>query len=206
MVLPARLRPIIIILIAFLAWRLILLVISFWAVSTYGTYDFVGHSMKPFNAFYDIFNFGSLINSQSNWDGWQYISISQRGFLYEYQYAFFPLLSFLIFIITTLTPLHAGIAGLLITNGGFLLSLVMLYHLCRLDYDEETSLRIIFLLLIFPASFFYGMIYTESLFLLFSVLCFYFLRKEKFLALALSGFLLAVEFSAPPSPSHAKYL
>lgn len=176
----------------FLLWRALIFALSIWGINLFGIQEFPDSGMRPLNYNYEEFDYGKELNSQSNWDGWQYISISQNDFEHEYQYAFFPLLPKLIGIFSDTFDLNPVATGIILANLFLLLAILYLYKLLSIDYGENVALKTIFLLLIFPGSFFFGMIYTESLFLLLSVLCFYCLRKEKFLPLFIFGFLIAL--------------
>ncbi len=176
----------------FVAWRIAIFALSIWGVNSFGVQEFPSEGIRPLNYNYEDFDYGKALNSQTSWDGWQYISISQDNFEYEYQYAFFPMLPKLIAGLTDLTGINPAAAGLILTNIFLLLAIIYIYKLVALDSDTNTAMKVPLLLLVFPGSFFFGMVYTESLFLLFSVLCFYYFRKEKFLLVFIFGLLLAL--------------
>ena len=58
------------------------------------------------------------------------------------------------------------------------LAMVALYHLARLDLPRRRAERAVLLTMIFPFSFFFGVVYSESTFLLFTVLAFYGFRTR----------------------------
>ena len=58
--------------------------------------------------------------------------------------------------------------------------------------DKNRAFWTIVFLVIFPTSFFFGSLYTESLFFLFTVSFFYFLKKGNFLAAGVFGFFAAL--------------
>ena len=62
----------------------------------------------------------------------------------------------------------------------------MLYKLTLLEFKNKQSafLAILFFNL-FPTSYFTNSIYSESLFLLLTITCFYYLRKENFILVAI---------------------
>lgn len=68
----------------------------------------------------------------------------------------------------------------------------MFYKLVRLDYPKKIAFWSIFFLLIFPTSFYFGSIYTESLFLLLTLLSFYYARKKQWLISSFFALLLTV--------------
>jgi len=123
--------------------------------------------------------------------------IAAKG--YTVNAGFFPLFPLLINIFTHLfgqniLPFDPKqyLAATVLVNSFFLLSLLIFYKLTKLDYSENIAIWSIVFLLIFPTSFFYSSIYSESLFLLLSLLSFYFARKKKwFLAGTMGMFLSA---------------
>jgi Gpi18-like mannosyltransferase len=81
--------------------------------------------------------------------------------------------------------LYSGmiVSGLCFAGAG-----TMLYRLARLDHNREYAVRVLKFLCIFPGSFFFAAPMSESLFLLLSVFCIYFLRKKDwFIACILAG-------------------
>ena len=72
-------------------------------------------------------------------------------------------------------------AGVVISWVAFVLAMVALYSLARLDVSRVHARRAVLLATIFPFSFFFGVVYTESLFLLFTVLAFYGFRTRRWL-------------------------
>lgn len=118
----------------------------------------------------------------ANFDGVHYLSIAGMG--YSNNAGFFP---FYPLLIKTLTSFLESIqafgaiqffSALFISNLAFFLSLLVFYKLIRLDFPDKIAYSSIIFLLAFPTSFYFGAIYTESLFLLFALLSFYFARKN----------------------------
>src|SRR6185436_7499876 len=73
------------------------------------------------------------------------------------------------------------IAGIAVSWTCFVLAMVALYYLARLDLPPPRAERAVLLTMIFPFSFFYGVVYSESTFLLFAILAFYFFRTRRWL-------------------------
>ena len=126
-----------------------------------------------------------------NWDGGNYLSIVEYGYIDLYLYAFFPLYPLLIKLLTVLVG-NFYWSALFVSWSAFLAGLTYLYKLLRLDYSQKITLKIIFLMLIFPTSFFLVVSYSESLFLFLSVSCFYYLRKNKLLFSTILAMLASV--------------
>jgi hypothetical protein len=79
------------------------------------------------------------------------------------------------------------ISGIGISWLCFILAMVALYYLARLDLPRRRAERAVLLTMIFPFSFFYGVAYSESTFLLFAVLAFYSFRTRHWLVGGLCG-------------------
>jgi Gpi18-like mannosyltransferase len=117
----------------------------------------------------------------ANFDGEHYLTIALQGYG-NLEQAFFPLFPWL--IKTLVYPLRENlsallISGLTISHLAFLVALFLFYKLIRLDFDNKVAKLAILFLLVFPTSFFFGAIYTESLFLLLIIGSFYAARKEQ---------------------------
>jgi hypothetical protein len=68
----------------------------------------------------------------------------------------------------------------------------LLYKLVRFDYDEETALRTIKYLFLFPTTFILSGVFSEALYLFLILLCFYTARRQKWFLTAASSFLVAL--------------
>ena len=128
----------------------------------------------------------------ANFDGEHYLSIALYGYK-NLQQAFFPAYPTLInsvsyFFGTGLE--HYLLSGLIVSNILFFASLVLFWKIIRLDFSESIAKLSIIALLVFPTSFYFGAVYTESLFLFSSLLTYYFYRKDKFLLSGLFGILM----------------
>jgi hypothetical protein len=82
------------------------------------------------------------------------------------------------------------ITGLFLSNFFTIAAIIFLYQTARDFYDESTVLKTSLLLLAFPTSFFLGLIYSDSLFLMLVTALFYFELKNKKWAYLLCAFLL----------------
>jgi Gpi18-like mannosyltransferase len=126
-----------------------------------------------------------------NFDGRNYLKVATEGYSSAQQrfnlrvfFPFYPLLVRIASLNLLLNPIFIGLAISIISLLG---SLFILHKLLKLENIPETKrFRTIFLLFLFPASFFYLAFYTESLLLLLSVLTFYFIKKKNFLAASVS--------------------
>lgn len=130
-----------------------------------------------------------LIWGWANFDGEHYLSIARHGYQ-PLSYFFFPLYPLLINLFAFGNQLVNYLtAGLFISHFSFFVAMVGLWKLLRIDYKNKTSLIILATLLVFPTTFYFVGVYTESLFLALVVWCFYFARKGKWYLVGLLGFL-----------------
>lgn len=143
---------------------------------------------RLFDNFYGFFR-RALTHSM---DSVHYVNIVHFGYSYPPKtIVFFPLYPFIFWIANSF--LHNLTLTTLCLNFVFL-SLALYYLFVMIEHDFSTrvaKLTIAFLLL-FPVSFFSFLLYTESLFLLLTVLCFYFLQKKHWRGAGIVGFLAAL--------------
>lgn len=177
------------ILFLYIIWKLILTVVLAYGVNyiPLGNTDrFLGGG--PIN-----FRIAPELLSWANFDGEHYLAISMYGYK-SLEQAFFPVYPGFISVLSK--PFYSGsflglinstIIGLLISNIAFFLSLVVLYKLIIIDFSKKIALITIILILIFPTSFYFGALYSESLFLLLSSLAFLSVRKKKWVLAAFFG-------------------
>lgn len=115
--------------------------------------------------------FGSLLaGSVDRFDAAYYLDIAAHGYgsFSSGKVAFFPLYPALIRLFTPVfvTPV---VAGVVVSLGALLLALVLLYRLTELELGPRAARATVLLLAFAPVSFFFGAVYTESLFLMLSV-------------------------------------
>lgn len=177
----------------FLIWRIALFSIAFFAmliIPNFGNrFPYANTVLIPTHLPSWIWGFG-------NFDGVHYLRIAQDGYQAEFSQAFFPLyplatkfmadFNLLIPKNPTLdTRIYVDpsyfFAGLILSNILFLLSLILFYKLVRVDFNEKVAFGSLILLILFPTSFYFGAIYTESLFLFLVLGALYSIRKNSFL-------------------------
>jgi hypothetical protein len=125
------------------------------------------------------------------WDTLHYQAIAERGFK-AFDTALFtpPLYPFLMRLFSPLFEGNTLASGLFISALAFLGCLICIYFLAHLELqDSEASWRAVIYISIFPTSFFFLAAYNESLFLLNTLLCFYFVKKSHWI---LAGFFAAL--------------
>ncbi|HYM25337.1 MAG TPA: glycosyltransferase family 39 protein [Vicinamibacterales bacterium] len=104
--------------------------------------------------------------------------------------AYFPVYPMLMRYVGNVFGRHHAtyyIAGVGIAWTCFVGAMVALYYLARLDLNRRLAERAVLLAAVFPFAFFFGVAYSESTFLLFTVLAFYFFRRGRYLAGGICG-------------------
>lgn len=144
-----------------------------------------GLSIKnlPFRPSYPHWDI-ALVNQGPEWlwfwggfDGVHYLNIAEKGYEYGLTQAFFPLYPLLIRWLNIFD--NRLITGLLISHISFIGFLYFFVKLGRMDFKAAAVRWSGALFLLFPASFFLYGVYTESLFLLLTVACFYLARRRQ---------------------------
>ena len=168
------------ILMLFIGWRILLFIYLFLAIGILPLrLNFLGGGLENYLK-------NPLIWSWLNFDGEHYLSIAQRGYQ-DLEYFFFPTYPILlrtiteIFVLpfqTEISTINYVLSGLFISNLAFLIGLIGLVKLIKFDYEEDIAYLTVILILLFPASFYFGSFYSESLFFSLVVWSFYFARKK----------------------------
>lgn len=170
-------------LISFLTWRILLFAFLFLAIKFVPLQkDFLGGGVENYLE-------APWFWAWANFDGEHYLSIARYGYK-SLQFFFFPLYPILIKFVAHLFGdnfFDYLISGLVVSNISFFISLVGLWKLARLDFDYKTILFSLLTLLVFPTSFYFGSVYTESLFFSLVVWTFYFARKKRWLLTGILG-------------------
>jgi Mannosyltransferase (PIG-V) len=129
---------------------------------------------------------GLLLSPANRWDAGFYLSIAHSGYYEPRTPAFFPLYPLLIRIIGE--PIDglgvAGtysfeIAGVFISLASFFVALYLLHRLVDLELGPKVADNAVMLTALFPTSFFFSAIYTESVFLALTVGCVYSARRGR---------------------------
>lgn len=130
----------------------------------------------------------ALIENFTRWDAEWYMNIASMGYYSSDSSAFFPLYPYSIRGLSLLTGLSYRISGLLIASAAFLAALYILLRLLSIDFSQKVAVRTVLLMVLFPTSFYFSAIYTESLFLFWTVGCFYLARKGNWWWAGIFGF------------------
>lgn len=143
------------------------------------------HQPSPFsaglmpNAFWDTF---------ARWDSGWYYQIARNGPHYTPDgrdtIAWFPVYPLLMRGVGGLIgrrgfDLYLG--GIIVSWTAFVLALIGLYYLTRLDRSRRHAERAVLFVTVFPFSYFFGIVYSEALFLAATVWTFYCFRTRRWL-------------------------
>lgn len=181
--------PIFKILAIFISWKFILIITLLLAIRfvPLGYTDrFLGGGPNNYRIAPEFF-------SWANFDGEHYLSIAIFGYK-KLEQAFFPVFPLLISFFAKpfssdlmSSTVNSIFVGILVSNIAFFLALLMLWKLLNIDFSKKLALFTIFLIAIFPTSFYFGALYNESLFLLLTVSSFFFARKGNWFFASLLG-------------------
>lgn len=118
-----------------------------------------------------------LVTYWQRWDAIWYTHIAQWGYWTPQATAFFPLYPVLIKAASFLDGQHYGLAALVVSNLGALIAFVGIALLAvQEERDTSAGWRAVRVLAAYPLAFFLVAPYTESLFLGFAALAFFFAR------------------------------
>ncbi len=157
-----------------IAWRLAILLVAILAVFLLPVRD----CCQDFGSKLSLAYLGHI---WANFAGSDFLDLAAHGYGFPLKigtYIFFPLFPALIHQLATIIPDYLA-SGLIVAHTSLILAFYFLYQLVKLDHPKKVAWRTLFLLLIFPTSFFFGSVYTESFFLLLAVLTFYFVRRDR---------------------------
>lgn len=161
----------------FIANRLVLLIISYLTARLF--YDVLGRST-------------SLYALWHRWDVLWFVRLADHGYVWvrppvQSDLAFFPLYPLLMHILSVITPLSAYAGGLVISGVSFALALYLLHRLVLHDCSPDVAERTVTYVGLFPTALFFFTAYSEALYLLCSVACFYALRLRRWWLAGLCG-------------------
>ncbi len=168
-------------------WKIIDLIISFIAPKIIPYLGFFSYANTMFK-----YGLPDFIRKLSNFDGIFYIRIALKGYS-QYEQAYFPLYPLLIRFITPLTGNNPIIAGVLISHLAFFLAFFVLYRCLKLERIPHKHIWwTLCFLLFYPTSFFFGVMYTESLFLLLFTSTLFFLKRKAYILAFVFGYFTAL--------------
>jgi hypothetical protein len=134
----------------------------------------------------------NAVDGMNRWDAPWFTKIAQRGYEADDESAaFFPGYPLVVGAVDRLLPIGVVGAALLVSNAAFFAALLVLYALTSSEFSQPVARRTVVLLACFPASFFFLAPYSESLFLLATLLAFWSARRDRWLLAGIAGFVAA---------------
>ncbi len=134
---------------------------------------------------------GRLLGPWAHWDGVWFVRIAADGYRAHWDsQAFFPLYPLLVRVAATGVGDYV-VAGLVVSLAAYAGAMVVLFKLARAELGARVALWSVVLVSVFPTALFFQAVYSESLFLLLTLLVFWWARGGRW-ALAGAAGLLAV--------------
>jgi hypothetical protein len=134
----------------------------------------------------------NVVDASLRWDATWFLAIAEDGYDDAASGAFFPGYVSATRAVDLITPLGTVGSALLVSNGSFLLALLLLFRLTVDEFDRDVARRSIVLLAFFPTSFFFLAPYSESTYLLCCVLALAAARHGRWGMSGVSGAVAAV--------------
>lgn len=138
--------------------------------------------------------FFDFLDAWTRWDSQHYIDIAAYGYSGAVEngehlfLVFYPLFPWLLRAMHVLFGDYR-LCGILLDIICFCVGCVYFYKLTEREYGGQAARNALILLAVFPFSFFFGAVLTESLFFALSAMFLYYLREHKWMAVAFLGFL-----------------
>jgi len=133
-----------------------------------------------------------VLEPWAHWDGVWFIRIAADGYrAHARSEAFFPLYALLVRAAALLTGHYYVVAGLVVSLVCYAGAMVVLFKLARELLGPRVALWSVVFISVFPTALFFQAVYSESLFLLLTLLSFWWARRGRWALASLAG-LLAV--------------
>lgn len=129
-----------------------------------------------------------FVNSWGQWDARWLVYISRHGYREAASQAFFPLYPLIVHNVD-LAFLSTWWVSTCLSLLFYVAAMALLYRLIAEEFDKRVAALTVALISVFPTAFVFSIPYTESLFVLLSVACFFFARRRRWLLAGLAGML-----------------
>ncbi len=157
----------------------------------YSSFSFIGTEPPPDHFLWHGITerYNLLIEIWRKWDSFWFLNTVNEGYKIipneQSNVICFPLFPLLIKLFTFVG--NSTVAGIIIVNLSFLVAIVLLFYVVKEEFGEQYAERTILYLAIFPTSFIYSMVYSESVFLMFIAATFYFAWRGNWMLAGISG-------------------
>ena len=156
-----------------------------------------GVSILYCGIFMEEVSWQSFCSAWQRYDAAHYLGLAEKGYSgytengTPYFLVFFPLYPWLMRLLHQLIPNYA-LCGHLLSCLCYLGGSYVLYRLMVEEFGHKTARQCLLFFSAYPFAFFFASIHTESLFLLLSLLSFYFIRRHRYPLAGLFGALAAL--------------
>lgn len=150
---------------------------------------------KNVNGEFNLLSPQLFLTVWANWDGGWYLPIVTDGYGITYPghsgtyfaFSFFPLYPLVTRIVNYIIR-NPVLSGLIVSNACFLVSLIILNKFVTEEFGRSIASKTILYISIFPTAFFFNSFYSESIYLLFLILGFYYAKRGNWLYSGIFGF------------------
>lgn len=141
-------------------------------------------------------DFNGYLRMWQKWDASNYIRIAELSYNYtengkHLTVVFFPLYSWIMRAVNMIFN-NYRFTALAVSSVSYSIACGYIYALVGDEYNRDIAMWTIIFLSIFPFSFFYGGMMTESTFLLTTAMSFYYIRQHKWYLVGIIGILSAL--------------
>lgn len=184
------------ILLFFVVNRVLLTMVGYAAWRFFGsiTADSLGRVWEFSHDNWWLVHNNEILSVWGHWDSNWYLKIAHSGYLGADRFGlvFFPLFPLMARFFGNLIGGDLYIGGLIVNNIALIVSLWYLYKFCLERWGRDVALRTAKYLIIFPTSFYISGFLTESLFLMLSVITFYYAYQRRWIIVGPLAGLLAI--------------
>ncbi len=146
-----------------------------------------------FGEFTETFTFSDFLGAWTRWDSPHYIDVARYGYDGAVEdgkhlfLVFYPLLPWLLRLLHMFIGDYR-LCGILLSVVCYAVGSLYFYRLTEKELGERAAENAVVMLSVFPFSFFFGAVLTESLFLAISAAFLYYLREHRWHLVAMLGF------------------
>ena len=138
------------------------------------------------------FSIDKLLKAYMQWDANNYYRIALGGYSYHIEdgmyttLAFFPLYPWCVRAVNLLFQ-NLTVSGIITSSLLYSGGCALLYKLMSFDYNKSTAVRCVVFISIFPHSFFFGTMMSESMFFFTSATTLYYIRRHDWIRAGVFG-------------------
>ena len=135
----------------------------------------------------------AVFNPWARWDGVWFIKVAANGYASnDGSAAFFPLYPLVVRWVGVLFGNNLVLSGIAVSLVCYVVAMWLLYRLVAREFGDRIAWRTALYISIFPTAFFWGAVYSESMFLMLTVACFLWMRQGRWRLAGTAGLLAAL--------------